>query len=136
MLAVMDLETGERRELGPGGVPFYSSDGYLIHGLSNDQDEGLRALPFSLDTLEATGQSFPIDETGYYATVSRDGTQVYTDRPAADTFQIVWRARTGVVLESVGQPQPNIGAPSLSPDGQWVAVRSNESGKLTSGSTT
>ncbi len=56
MLAVVDLETGERRELGPGGVPFYSSDGYLIHGLSNDQDEGLRALPFSLDTLEATGQ--------------------------------------------------------------------------------
>ncbi len=53
---------------------------------------------------------------------------MYTDRPAASTFQIVWRSRTGVVLEAVGQPQPNIGAPSLSPDGQRVAVTSTESG--------
>ena len=106
----MDLETGERRELGPGSAPFYSSDGYLIHGLAN-QREGLQALPFSLDTLVATGQSFPIDETGRLASVSRDGTLVYTDRPAVGTFQIVWRSRTGVVLESVGQPQPTIGAP-------------------------
>ncbi len=127
MLAVMDLETGERRELGPGSRPVYSSDGHLIHGLANGQDDGLQALPFSLDTLEATGQSFPIDETGRIASVSGDGTLVYTDRPAASS-QIVWRARTGVVLEAVGQPQPNIGAPSLSPDGQRVAVSSAESG--------
>ena len=128
MLAVMDLETGERRELRPGSAPFYSSDGYLIHGLANGADDGLRALPFSLDTLEATSQSFPIDETGREASVSGDGTLVYTDRPAAGTFQTVWRSRTGVVLEAVGQPQPNIRAPSLSPDGQRVAVTSNESG--------
>ena len=128
MLAVMGLETGERRELGPGGVPFYSSDGYLIDGHMNGADEGLRALPFSLDTLEATSQSFPIAEDGQFASVARDGTLVYTDRPAAGTFQTVWRARTGVVLESVGQPQPTIGSPSLSPDGQRVAVTSTESG--------
>ena len=128
MLAVMGLETGERRELGPGGVPFYSSDGYLIDGHMNGADDGLRALPFSLDTLEATSQSFPIAEDGQFASVARDGTLVYTDRPAAGTFQTVWRARTGVVLESVGQPQPTIGSPSLSPDGQRVAVTSAESG--------
>jgi len=128
MLAVMDIETGERRELGPGSRPVYSSDGYLIHGLANGNDPGLRALPFSLDTLEATDQSFPIDEAGRSASVSGDGTLVYTDGPAASGRQLVWRARTGMVLESVGQPQPNIGALSLSPDGQRVAVTSNESG--------
>ncbi len=128
VLAVMDLETGERRELGPGSAPFYSSDGYLIHGLMSGPGEGLRALPFSLDTLEATGQSFPIDETGRIASVSGDGTLVYTDRPAAGTRQIVWRSRTGELLEAVGQPQPTIGAPALSPDGQRVAVTSAESG--------
>jgi len=128
MLAVMDLETGVRRELGPGSAPFYSSDGYLIHGPINGGGEGLRALPFSLDTLEAIGQSFPIDGTGREASVSGDGTLAYTDRPAASSSQIVWRSRTGELLEAVGQPQPTIGSPSLSPDGQRVAVRSDESG--------
>ena len=51
-------------------------------GLQTETSPGLRALPFSLDTLEATGQSFPIDETGRTPSVSRDGTLVYTDGAA------------------------------------------------------
>ncbi|MDA1235522.1 MAG: protein kinase, partial [Acidobacteria bacterium] len=129
MLAVMNLETGERRELAPGSRPVYSSDGYLIHGPMNDAGEGLRALPFSLDTLEATGQSFPIDETGRAASVALDGTLAYTDSPATGGARtLVWRDRSGELIEAIGQPQPHMEDPALSPDGQRVAVSSSESG--------
>ncbi len=123
MLAVLDLETGERRELGPGSRPFYSTDGFLIHGLADGMDKGLRALPFSLDTLEATGQSFPIDETGHSASVSRDGTLVYSDAPAASSLgQMVLRDRSGAALRTVGGPIAAGDDPAVSPDGRRVAV--------------
>ena len=121
MLAVMDLETGERRELGPGSRPGYSSDGYLIHGPMNPQEGGLRALPFSLDTLEATGQSFPIDETGRFASVSRDGSLVYTDSPTGGSRQLVIRDRSGEILQSVDSSLGGLPSPAVSPDGRSVA---------------
>ncbi len=121
-LAVMDLETGERRELGLGGEPFYSSDGYLIHGPTDRPEPGLRALPFSLATLEATGQSFPINGTGSTASVSRDGTLVYTDGAAGVPRQIVVRDRSGDIVQTVGEPIDSGVTPAVSPDGRYVAV--------------
>ena len=103
-LEVLNLETSERRELGPGSNASYSLDGYLIHGPTDEGERGLWAWPFSLETLGPTGDAFPISTAGRSARISIDGTLVYTDRPAAGTRQIVWRARTGVVLEAVGQP--------------------------------
>ena len=123
MLAVMDLETGERRELGPGSRPVYSSDGYLIHGpTDNRADQGLRALPFSLDTLEATGQSFPIDETGSSASVSLDGTLVYSDGATGGARRIVVRDRSGEIVQTVGEPITDRRTPAVSPDGRYVAI--------------
>ena len=128
-VAVLSLETGERRDLGPGGLPIYSPDGYLIHGPTNSGDRGLWALPFSLDTLETTGDAFPISTAGLAASVSHDGTLAYRDEAATGTIQtLVWRSRTGEMIEAVGQPPPNIGQVALSPDGQRAAVTSNESG--------
>jgi Tol biopolymer transport system component len=86
-------------------------------------------LPFSLGTLEATGQSFPINETGRAASVALDGTLVYTDSPATGgTRTLVWRDRSGELIEAIGQPQPNMEDPALSPDGRRVAVSSSEMG--------
>jgi len=124
MLTVMDMETGERRELGPGSRPGYSSEGYLIHGPMSHEEAGLRAMPFSLDSLEATGQSFPIDETGRFASVSLDGTLVYTDYPTGGGHQLVIRDRSGEILQSVDSPlggqQPR---PAVAPDGRSVAFQ-------------
>ncbi len=127
-LAVLNLETGERQELGPGSRAVYSQDGYLIHGPTDSTEPGLWAWPFSLETLEPAGDSFPISTAGLAATLSRDGTLAYRDQAgSASTRTLAWRDRTGELLETVGQPQ-NMAQPSLSPDGQRVAVRSNESG--------
>ncbi len=128
-VAVLNLETGERRELGPGSGPVYSQDGYLIHGAEGADEPGLWALPFSLDALEATGEGFPVSTAGFAPSLSDDGTLAYRDRTALSAARtLVWLNRGGETLEAVGQPQPNIFQPTLSPDGQRVAVVSLESG--------
>jgi serine/threonine protein kinase/Tol biopolymer transport system component len=119
---LLDLNNGERRELGPGDVPRYSRSRHLIHGPSDRADTGLWALPFSLETLTATGEAFPIAVTGWYASVARDGTLVYLDSPQDILRKLVWRDRSGKILEAVGQPQEGIAAPSVSPDGRLLAV--------------
>ncbi len=127
-VAVLNMETGERRELGPGSGPVYSRDGYLIHGAANRDEPGLWAWPFSLKTLETTGDAFPISTDGFAATVSYDGTLAYLDRPVTADSTLVWLSRKGERLETVGQPQPNLTGLVLSPDFKRVAVTSRESG--------
>ena len=127
-VAVLNLETGERRELGPGSLPIYSQNGYLIHGPTNSNERGLWVLPFSLATLEPTKDAFPITTAGLAATLSRDGTLAYLDQAGDAAIQtLVWRNRAGEMLETVGQLQ-DMAQPALSPDGQRIAVRSDESG--------
>ncbi len=128
-VGVLNLETGERRELGPGSDAFYSLDGYLIHGPTNKNARGLWAWPFSLETLEPTGDPFPISTAGRAAAVSQDGTLAYLDDAArAAGRTLIWRNRAGELIEAIGQPQPSMEDPALSPDGQWIAVSSSERG--------
>ena len=125
---VMDLETGERRELVSGLEPIYSPDGYLIYQAAGLDETGLRALPFSLATLEPTGEAFPfpISVGGIGASVSRDGTLVYLDSLTSGQQQLVWRGRLGERIGEIGQPQAAISEPALSPDGKLVAVSASE----------
>ncbi len=128
-LGVLDLRTGERRELVPGTKAVYSASGHLLYGDSSSSDSGLRALPFSLETLTAAGDTFPIVEAGFSASLAQDGTLVYANRSGARQ-QLVWRSRSGERLAAIGQPQDGITHASLSPDGLHVAVLGTESGKF------
>ncbi len=125
---LLDLNNGERRELGPGDFPRYSRSGHLIYGPSDGADSGLWALPFSLESLTATGEAFPIEEAGEYGTVARDGTLVYLDSPGENLEKLVWRDRSGEVLETVGQTQQGIASPTVSPDGRLLAVSAVDGG--------
>ena len=107
-VAVLNLETGERRELGPGSGPIYSLDGYLIHGASHRDEPGLWAWPFSLRTLKPTGDPFPISTVGFTASASDDGTLAFLDGAAGRAQTLVWHSRAGEALETVGQSQPSI----------------------------
>ena len=130
-VTVMNMETGERQELGPGSAPVYSPDGYLIHAPTDMNGRGLWALPFSLDRLEAAGDAFPISATGFAPSVSNDGALVYRDDAVGGrTRTLVWRSRSGDIIETAGQPQQGISDISLSPDGQRAAVSSIESGNI------
>jgi Tol biopolymer transport system component len=129
-LSVLNLETGEAKELRQGDDPGYSR-GYLIHGAGDDRQAGIWAMPFSLETIDATGESFPIDTGGRRPAVSRDGILTYEDYTpqGAGLLTLVWRSRSGEVLGTIGQPQAgNMAGAALSPDGKRVAVIATESG--------
>ena len=131
-LGLLDLETGERRELGPGSRPAYSASGHLVYQSSLvDEEPGLWVLPFSLETLTAAGEAFPIVEGGGLPSVARDGTLVYLGRVAPVQGQLVWRDRGGKRLGPIGRPQAGaITFPALSPDGSRVAAQDNSAGNF------
>ncbi len=125
-LGILDLKTGERRELVAGTTPVYSASGHLVYQESFDSDSGLRALPFSLETLTATGEAFPIVEAGRDPSMAQDGTLVYFDGAGGGGQNLVWRDREGKSLGTIGRAQENIGPLALSPDGKSVAVEAWE----------
>jgi hypothetical protein len=121
-----DLETGRRELLGPGVNPFYSPSGHIVYQADRFAN-GLWALPFSLDTLRATGEAFPIAPNGRNATVASDGTLAYLDTSATQE-RWVWLDRRGEKTGEIGQVQERRDIPGLdlSPDGQFVAFTATQ----------
>ena len=122
-IIVRDLQDRRNKVLADGDWPYYSPGGHLVFERDND----LWALPFSVASLEATGEAFPVAQNAQGPSMARDGTLIYTDVASADR-QLVWRSRAGDRLDVIGQPQGGMARPSLSPDGRQVAVQSRVSG--------
>jgi len=101
--------------------PVYSPTGHIVYSRSTKMP-GLWALPFSAETLEVQGDPFLIVSDAARPTVSRDGTLVFFRGTMSTMNQMVWVDRDGRALETVGQPQPILQSPRLSPDGTRVAV--------------
>ena len=125
-LMVQDLKTGRRELLGAGFAPVYSPSGHLVYNVFGIYT--LWALPFSLDTLKATGEAFPIAQNSLFPTVATDGTLVYLDSssPLQWQLQLVWLNRRGDRVGEIGLPQERIQYPTLSPDGRLVGVQARE----------
>ena len=124
-MILQDLDGGRREILGPGSHPFYSSSGHLIYQSDIGADE-LWALPFSLSSLQATGEAFPITQNGGGPTVATDQTLVYLDGFRQRQQQLSWFGRAGENLGKIGSPQFDIRDPALSPDEKLVAVMALE----------
>jgi Tol biopolymer transport system component len=127
-VGVLDLGTKQARLLFDGGLATYSPTGHVVYQPSVFDGSTLWAQPFSLDTLSPTGERFPIAQNASVASVSNDGTLAYTEEIAFSANQLVWRDRTGKLIQAVGQTQEAILFPSLSPDGRSVAVEGEEQG--------
>jgi len=93
-LAVVDLMTGEVRELALQGVePIYSPTGHLLFR----QEGELFAVPFDLESLDVRGQaSSLVHRVAYGPHLSQDGTLVYVAERVAGTARLVWVDRRGV----------------------------------------
>ena len=125
-LHVLDLESGQQQDLGPGLRPVYSPTGHILYQ-SRLPVGDLWALPFSLEEVEPTGEPFPIEQDTARHSVSNDGTLVYF-HAVGGRQELLWRDRVGNKLRRIGQPQSRIRHPMLSPDGRRVAVTGTEGG--------
>jgi serine/threonine-protein kinase len=126
-IALLSLDTGERRVLVEGGTyGRYVPSGHLVYARAG----GLLAVPFDLKRLEVTGPPLPIVEGVAMTAItgaaefgaSADGSLAYV--PGAETGverTLVWVDRKGTAQPLSAPPRP-YGDPRLSPDGQRVAL--------------
>ena len=121
-IVVLDLESGRQDVLAPGSRPVYSPTGHIVY----ERENALWALPYSAETLRATGEPFPVSGSASVASVSHDATLVYFHGDETGLQQLIWRDRKGQKLGTIGAPQPQMSRPVLSPDGNQVVVQARE----------
>jgi len=122
---VLNLETGERKILVPGGSnPQYSAAGYLVYGIENT----VRAVRFDPVSLEIVGDSVPMldgvitkQSGGADFTVSVDGTVAYISSAAPNQRRLVWVNRDGT-RQPINAPPRQYQTLRLSPDGSRAAL--------------
>ncbi|MDO8632398.1 MAG: protein kinase, partial [Phycisphaerales bacterium] len=105
--------------------PVYSPTGHILYTRSTTTP-GLWALPFSPSDLAVTGAPFLVAPDAERASVSQDGTLVYFRGTASVLQHMVWVSREGELLGAVGQAQPVLDRPRLSPDGTRIAVAARD----------
>jgi serine/threonine protein kinase len=108
--------------------PVFSSTGHILFQRL-DVVSGLWAFAFSLAKLERVGEPFRVSDVGNQASVSADGTLVFSLHELNEFAprQLAWLDRSGKILGTVGPPLPGLGFPRLSPDGRRIAAASGES---------
>ena len=124
-MMAQDLDTGRREILGPGAFPFYSPSGHIVYQPSPLITD-LWALPFSLDTLKASGEAFPVSSNSRGPTIAADQTLVYLDGTGLGREQLVWLDRSGNKTGEIGVTRQKFEGPALSPDGRFVAIQTRE----------
>ena len=128
-VAVLDLDTNERRTLVPGGSnPRYAPTGHILYGAGGV----LFAVPFDLDRLEVTGDPVPLLEDVMMSAngavnfaLSANGSLAYATGTGAGVGgerTLVWVDRAGME-EPVGAEPRRYQEFALSPDGTRVAAQ-------------
>jgi serine/threonine protein kinase len=121
-----------RRELFkvPGQtISFVSyTEGYLLF-VRRPDNPGIWAVPFSLDSIEVTGEPFLVRAGGNFVTSSRRGDLSFQPE-SQEVAQIVRLDARGKVVEEIGEPVEHLSRLALSPAGD-VAAGLVEEGKAT-----
>ena len=125
-IAVLSLETGEVKVIGPGSYPRYVPTGHVVYGVQGN----LWAVAFDLNRLETVGDPVPVQEgvltkasgTANFS-VSENGSLIYVPgvAVAGDARTLVWVDREGREEALMAPPAP-YESPRVSPDGRYVAV--------------
>jgi dipeptidyl aminopeptidase/acylaminoacyl peptidase len=109
--------------------PVWAPPGHVVFGRSGGGRDGIWALPFSLERLEATGEPFPVVTGGSAASASADGSLVYTPGRVSRAQRLVWVSRAGKIESTAADLPDEVGGLALSPDGRRIAVAIIEGGR-------
>ena len=101
--------------------PQYSRTGHIVFGRRGKSD-GVWAVGFDAARLQSTGEPFLLAAGAFWPSVSEEGTLTFISRIWSERRQLVVVNRSGAVERSIGEPQPGLNAPVVSPDGGRVAV--------------
>jgi eukaryotic-like serine/threonine-protein kinase len=106
--------------------PVYSPTGHVLYQRETTTP-GIWALPFSLETLEATGQPFLVVPQGSWPAIGANGLLVYAESELTGLEELVWvDVASGAVALALGERFSEIAFPRLSPDGTRIAAVASE----------
>ena len=128
-IAVKNLENGQFSVLATGAFPIYAPSGHIVYQ-TNVLEAGLWALPFSIETLRATGEAFRVAEGLADPSLADDGTLVAVDFEDMRPRQLAWFDRAGRKMGVIGRPQEGMVQPALSLDDRRVAVQFVQGGDM------
>ena len=110
-----------------GGNLTYSPGGFVLYQPQTGRP-GLWGAP--IVDGGSLGAPFPVAPSGEGASVSNDGTLVYTSLGEGWMERLIWRDRQGTKVGEIGRPFERIRWPRLSPDQLFVAARGVERGSV------
>jgi eukaryotic-like serine/threonine-protein kinase len=125
-IGLINLATGERRQVIQGGSGAQYADGFVVYAVGST----LHAIPFDQEHFVTSGESTPVVDnvmtfaaaTANFA-VSHNGTLVYAPsvREAVIPRTLVWVDRQGHETPLAAPPRPYAAA-RISPDGTRIAL--------------
>jgi serine/threonine protein kinase len=108
-------------------APVYSSTGHIVF-LRGGVESGVWALPFDLDSLQATGKPFPVISGAGRPTVARDGTIAAVRGTGGMVTEAVEVDATGQVVRVFGGPVSVRFDLSAGPQGKRAAYSGADAG--------
>jgi Tol biopolymer transport system component len=109
-------------------LPIYAASGHIVYERVTN-NAGIWAVPFSLSTLEVTGEPFLVSAQNAFPSLSRDGTLTFLPQAPPSPFEVVSMDLTGKVIATIGQSKIGLRDPQISPDGRHVAVGVQANGR-------
>ncbi len=125
-IAVVSLETGERRILVNGQSPRVAASGHLVF----TREGVVRAAAFDLDRREVTGEAVPLLENVHVAdTLKAAHLAMAANGSLVVIISACCRSRGSPRPMSCSRPSSLSGIPHSRPTVRWVAYQSNASGQ-------
>jgi serine/threonine-protein kinase len=122
-ISVLDLATGESRDLLAGTYARYAESGHIVYTLA---DGALMAVPFDPDRLEVTGSPVSIVDDvpirtfgGAEFTLAQNGTLLYGVGSTEVGIALVDRAGNEQLYPTT---EPSVADPRVSPDGSRIVL--------------
>jgi Tol biopolymer transport system component len=113
-------------------TPKYSPTGHILFQ-RRPTNAGIWALPFSLSSLEATGEPFLVGPEGVEPCPGPHGLLVYRTHADLARAQFAWIGRDGRLQSAISDVYEVVGHPAISPDGTRFAatvVEGNSNGDI------